>query len=112
MAHSSLPARKPKILLMDDSELTLEVTRAALEAEGFEVRAAQSLGTFNVILKTWSPTIVLTDVNMPGVSGPELCRWIKVRIETESVPVVLFSDMPEPRLAELAEEAGADAFLS
>jgi CheY-like chemotaxis protein len=112
MVSQAAPPRRPKILIMDDSEIVLAVTRTALENHGFDVRVANSLGEFNVILKTWLPTIVLTDVNMPGVTGPELCRWIKIRIETESVPVVLFSDLPENRLARLAEESGADAFCS
>jgi CheY-like chemotaxis protein len=112
MARSSLPVAKPRILVMDDSEIALYATSVALEDQGFDVRVAQSLGAFNVILKTWSPNIVLTDVNMPGMNGAELCRWIKVRIDTQSVPVVLFSDLPEPELAELAEESGADAFVT
>jgi twitching motility two-component system response regulator PilH len=103
---------KPRVLLIDDSEIAVEVTRAVLERDGFDVRAATSLGEFNVILKTWSPTIVLTDVNMPGVTGPDLCRWIKVRMDTQSVPVVLFSELPDESLAELAKSAGADGFLS
>jgi CheY-like chemotaxis protein len=103
---------RTKVLLMDDSEIASEVTRAALEGTGFEVRAARTLGEFNVVLKTWSPNIVLADVNMPGVTGPELCRWIKQRIDTESVPVVLYSDMPDRSLAEVAAAAGADAWVS
>jgi CheY-like chemotaxis protein len=103
---------KPKVLLIDDSEMVVMVTREVLQRDGFEVRTASSLGEFNVILKTWSPTVVLTDVNMPGVTGAELCRWIKVRVDTQSVPVVLFSDLPDPVLAELARTSGADGFVS
>jgi CheY-like chemotaxis protein len=112
MATSSLPAAKPRVLVMDDSEIALYATSVALESQGFDVRVAQSLGAFNVILKTWLPNIVLTDVNMPGMDGAELCRWIKVRIDTQSVPVVLFSDLPEPSLAKLARESGADGFVT
>jgi CheY-like chemotaxis protein len=103
---------RPKVLLIDDSEIVRDVTRAVLERDGFDVQAAASLGEFNRILRTWSPNIVLTDVQMPGVSGGELCVWIKSRIETEGVPVVFFSDLPEAKLEELARNAGADAFLS
>jgi DNA-binding response OmpR family regulator len=97
---------------MDDSDIALAVIGAALERAGFEVRAVRSLGEFNVTVKTWSPTIVVTDVNMPGISGPDLCRWMKVRIDTSSIAVILLSDLPELSLARLAEESGADAFLS
>jgi twitching motility two-component system response regulator PilH len=105
-------AGKPRVLLIDDSEIAVEAARAVLEGDGFDVRTAHTLGEFNVILKTWKPNIVLTDVNMPGVSGPELCKWIKVRIDTEGVPVVFFSDLPDPVLEAVARAAGADGFLS
>jgi DNA-binding response OmpR family regulator len=105
-------ARRPKVLLIDDSEIASEVVKAALEGVGFEVRPARTLGEFNVVLTKWSPNIVLADVNMPGATGPDLCRWIKVRMDTQAVPVVLYSDMPETKLAVVAAESGADAFVS
>jgi CheY-like chemotaxis protein len=103
---------RPRVLLIDDSELASEVARTVLESTGFEVRSARTLGEFNVVLTTWHPHIVLADVNMPGVSGPELCLWIKRRIDTHGVPVVLYSDMPEAALGKLADESGADAYVS
>jgi chemotaxis family two-component system response regulator PixH len=105
-------AGRPRVLLIDDSEIASEVACAVLEDAGFEVRAASSLGEFSNVLKTWSPNIVLADVNMPGVSGPDLCKWIKVRVDTQTVPVVLYSDMPEAPLADIARESGADAYVS
>jgi CheY-like chemotaxis protein len=108
---SSAP-RRLKILLIDDSRVAADFASAVLESTGFEVRTAATLGEFNVVLTTWSPDVVLTDVNMPGVTGPELCQWIKQRVDTRSVPVVLFSDMPDAQLCKLAEDAGADAYVS
>jgi CheY-like chemotaxis protein len=101
-----------KVLLMDDSEIARSVVGSVLERGGFDVRAVSTLGEFNSLLKSWLPNVVLTDVNMPGVSGPDICRWIKGRLDTNSVPVVLMSELPEPILARLAETSGADAFLS
>jgi CheY-like chemotaxis protein len=95
--------RRLKVLLIDDSRVAADFASAVLESTGFE---------FNVVLTTWSPDIVLTDVNMPGVTGPELCQWIKQRVDTKGVPVVLFSDMPDAQLSKLAETAGADAYVS
>lgn len=108
----SIIPRRPRILLIDDSVLACEVACAVLENAGFEVRATRSLGEFSRVLRAWAPSIVLADVNMPGLTGAELCRWIKVRVETQSVPVVLYSDMPEASLADVARESGADAYVS
>lgn len=103
---------KLKVLIIDDSELAVEVAQHALQDSGFDVRACTSLGEFTAILKHWMPNIVLTDVNMPAVSGAELCHWIKTCVPNESVPVVLFSDMPEDELEIVAKTSGADAFIS
>ena len=99
-----------RILLVDDSPLTLELERDWLERDGYEVRAASTLADFDAMLRDWSPDVVLTDVKMPEVEGPELCRIIKQRFEV--VPVILFSTLPESQLAPLAEYCGADGYLS
>ena len=103
---------KLKVLIIDDSEITTEVTQDVLRDGGFDVRACTTLGEFTTILQHWLPNVVLTDVNMPAVSGAELCHWIKTSVQNESVPVVLFSDMPEDELEILAKTSGADAFIS
>jgi CheY-like chemotaxis protein len=99
------------VLLIDDSELVAEAVIVALRDE-FDVRVAQSLGEFDAIFRAWSPHIVLTDVHMPGVTGPQLCRRIKEGMAAGLVPVVLFSDIPPDRLQKLAEASGADSHFS
>ena len=100
-----------KLLLVDDSELALQVEKAFLVNEGFEVRTAATIAACDRILSVWSPDIVLTDVKMPEMSGPELCRAIKKRLN-RLVPVVLFSTLPDAALEELAIRCGADGHLS
>jgi two-component system, NtrC family, response regulator AtoC len=102
--------RARRILLVDDSRLTLELERDWLTREGYEVRAASTLADFDAVLRGWAPDVVLTDVKMPEVEGPELCKIIKRRFEV--VPVILFSTLPELELAPLAEHCGADGYLS
>ncbi|GAC1593773.1 MAG: hypothetical protein NVS3B20_18590 [Polyangiales bacterium] len=98
--------------MIDDSDLALQAAKLVLERAGFDVQTANTLGQFNVILTTWAPDLVLTDVNMPGVSGPEICTWIKARIQTHTVPILLYSGLPDEELAQLAQTAGAEGFLS
>jgi CheY-like chemotaxis protein len=101
-----------KVLLIDDSELSLQVATDALTSDGFEVRAATQLAEFDRLLEGWQPDIILTDVNMPELSGAQLCKAIKARFKTHSVPVVLFSSLSESELERLARDCGADAYLS
>lgn len=109
---TSTPATKPRILIMDDSDLTLEAATAALERGGFEVKTAMTLGSFASILSNWSPNVVVTDVDMPGLTGPELCAWIKSRIQTSDVPILFYSGLPDDDLEKLTRDAGADGWVA
>jgi DNA-binding response OmpR family regulator len=102
---------KRKVLILDDSELTLGATAMALERGGYEVKTAASIGSAETILARWSPDVVLTDVNMPGVEGNQVCAWIKAH-QMHAAPIVLYSGLPEEDLEPIARLSGADGFLT
>lgn len=102
-------ATRHKLLLIDDSEITLQVVASVLDNAGYEVRTSNSA---ELTLDGWRPDVILTDVNMPGISGVELCRRLKASYETAHVPVVLFSAVPHDELEVLARECDAEGFLS
>jgi serine/threonine-protein kinase len=100
-----------RILLIDDSEITLGLHGHVLTDAGFDVRTTSSAREFDVLVDSFRPHLVLMDVQMPGVSGDVLCRRVKERFRA-TLPVVFVSDMDRQKLAELARTGGADAFLS
>ena len=104
--------RKHKVLLIDDSEISLQFAAALLVEAGYEVRTADNVDDFDETLGDWAPDIILTDVQMPGLSGPELCRLLKARYDTAHVPVVLYSSLSDEQLAELAPTCEADGYVS
>jgi CheY-like chemotaxis protein len=101
-----------KILLIDDSEVALHFASRVLGKAGYDVRTTLDVHDLHSVLGGWRPDVILTDVDMPGVTGPELCRMLKSSYETAHVPVVLFSAVPSPQLENLARECEADGFLS
>ena len=101
-----------KILIIDDSEITLAMEKAVLEQHGYEVQAAATLFAFETILKTWRPNIILTDIHMPDVKGTDICRVLKTEYDTQDIPIVLFSSLSDADLEKLADQVGADGFLS
>lgn len=101
-----------KVLLIDDSEVSLHFTAGVLSRAGFEVRSSTDVYELGSVLGGWRPDVILTDVDMPGVTGVELCRMLKSSYETAHVPVVLFSALPASELEVLARECEADGFLS
>jgi PleD family two-component response regulator len=101
-----------KILVIDDSEITLAMEKAILEQHGYEVRATSTLMQFEAVLKDWRPHLILTDIHMPEVKGTDICRVLKQEYDTQDIPIVLFSSLSDLELEKLAEQVGADGFLS
>lgn len=101
-----------RILLLDDSEISLEMGAHILEERGYQVLKARNLFEFEAHFSASKPDLILTDVQMPDIAGNELVRILKQNYETEKIPVILFSSKPAPELSLLAETSGADGFLS
>ncbi|HSN92948.1 MAG TPA: response regulator [Anaeromyxobacteraceae bacterium] len=105
-------AEKKRILLLDDSTITLEMEKAVLEERGYKVAIASNLLEFQAQLEKFQPEVILTDLMMPDISGKDIVRVLKQDFHTEKIPIVLFSSKPDEELEEIAEQAGADGFLS
>jgi len=104
--------RKKKILLIDDSEITLALEKSVLESRGYDVRATSTLMEFEKTLQDWKPHLILTDIHMPEATGADICRTLKNEYGTQDIPIVLFSSLPDEELSRLAEQVGADGYLS
>jgi two-component system sensor histidine kinase and response regulator WspE len=105
------PPDTRRILLVDDSPMTLDVATARLEMSGFVVRSASNVEDFMQVLVRWRPHLIVADVNMPGMSGPDLCRKLQAELPA-LVPVVLFSSLPVDEIRALAESSGAHGYVS
>ncbi len=105
-------AEKKRILLLDDSAITLEMEKAVLEDRGYKVAIASNLIEFQGPLDKFQPEIILTDLMMPDISGKDIVRVLKQDFHTEKIPIILFSSKPDDELQEIAEQAGADGYLS
>lgn len=101
-----------RILVVDDTPRNVKLLVDLLSARGFDVASAESGQEAIEQLEKQSPDLVLLDVVMPGMSGYDVCRWIRGREETRLLPVVMVTalDPVEERVNGI--EAGADDFLS
>jgi CheY-like chemotaxis protein len=105
-------AEKKRILLLDDSTITLEMEKAVLEERGYRVAIASNLLEFQSQLDQFQPEIILTDLMMPDISGKDIVRVLKQDFHTEKIPIILFSSKTDDELRDIAEQAGADGFMS
>lgn len=106
-----MDVRPRKLLLVDDSEFSLNLVAGVLNDAGYEVRTSTGVANLGAVLDGWRPDLILADVEMPGMSGLQLCRHLKSLDETAQVPVVLFSARKHAELEDLARECEAAGFL-
>lgn len=102
---------RANVLVIDDSAVVLAVVESALAGAGYLVQTVGAFAEAEVVLRTWRPHVVLTDVCLPDVEGDDLCTRLKMRAG-HLVPVVLMSNLPDDELARRAAAARADGFLS
>ncbi|MEO6774069.1 MAG: response regulator [Kofleriaceae bacterium] len=101
-----------RLVLLDDSEITLKIMEPILVDSGFEVRAVSSLRHFVNIVLDWKPHLIVTDLYMPDMSGAELCSWLRAQIQTAKTPIIICSSAGNEELARIVQEVGADGYVS
>jgi DNA-binding response OmpR family regulator len=100
-------ADKPKILVIDDSEICLELVADALELSGFAVEtSSKSLGTGKLIAELM-PDVVVVDIGMPALDGATLVQIIR-RNRVCECAVLLHTDRDRAELDATVASSGAD----
>jgi len=95
--------------VIDDESQITRVLRAALSAQGYDVRTANDPEEGLRVFRDWPPDLVITDLMMPGMSGVEVCRVIRSRATT---PVLVLSVREHERSKVEALDAGADDYVT
>lgn len=112
VAADARAAGAPRVLVVDDHDMNRALTRAVLEARGFQVLEASDAVTGLQVAGTQLPSIVLMDLAMPGMDGLEAIRRLKADPSTSDLPVVALTALAMRRDEEAAKAAGADAYLT
>ncbi len=99
------------ILIAEDSKTQAEILRHLLDKAGYKVRVAYNGRQALEEIQKELPTLVLTDVMMPEMNGYELCKTLKADPETRNIPVILVTQLFDPRDVLSGLECGADNFI-
>ena len=83
------------ILAVEDSPTQAEQLKHLLEQNGYSVSVAANGMEALDYLGTHIPTLVITDIVMPGMNGYELCQKIKSDERTRDIPVILLTSLVE-----------------
>jgi diguanylate cyclase (GGDEF)-like protein len=105
-------AAAPKVMAVDDDPQILAVLRALLEPRGVRVTILDDPRRFWAVLEEAVPDLLILDVNMPGISGIELCRVVRSDPRWQALPVLFLTAYSDPETIHRVFAAGADDFLT
>jgi CheY-like chemotaxis protein len=101
------------ILVADDQALTRDVVRAVLSTNpAYRVQEAVNGAEALALAQEHRPDLVLLDVQMPEMTGPEVCVLLKGSPEARDIPILLMSGMDPQDVQGYALLANADGFFA
>ena len=103
-----------QVLIVDDSPVMRHYISRTLRMTGIEVEIHEAENGKEALTKAFAirPDLVITDLNMPEMSGQELVARIREAPEIMATPVIVMSAMRSPGVSEELIHAGALAFMT
>ena len=101
-----------KVLIVDDEPDVVEILRYNLSKENYEVYTAYNgIDALALAIKT-IPDLIIMDIRMPGISGIETCRKIRLISSLKTTPVLFLTADSDEYTTMNAFEAGANHFIT
>lgn len=105
-------ATKGKLLIIEDEASIARLLRTYLTTAGYEVHT-EGLGAAALAwLEHERPDLVILDLRLPDMSGLEICRILRQRFHSWSLPIVMLTGMNAPADQLRGYAYGADAYLT
>ncbi|MFN3480571.1 MAG: response regulator, partial [Thermodesulfovibrionales bacterium] len=101
-----------KILVVDDDEINLKLLSSILESEGYDVLTATNGPDAITSTTDHLPDLILLDIMMPGMDGYEVCRQLRLKKETDHIPVIFITALDDRESKLKGLKVGANEFLT
>jgi two-component system phosphate regulon response regulator PhoB len=101
----------PKVMIVEDEQPLSLMLRYNLEAEGYAVDAVERGDDAEERLRETVPDLLLLDWMLPGVSGIELCRRLRARSATRTLPIIMLTARGEEGERVRGLATGADDYV-
>lgn len=101
-----------RALVVDDEQATRKFIGDILRDQGCQVWEAKDADEALALLGTKQPDLLILDVGLPGFSGTALCKEIKTRRDTSTLPVIMVSARSREDDKVFGFESGADDYIT
>jgi CheY-like chemotaxis protein len=102
---------KKKIFIIEDDLAIIDVTSYILQEEGYDVYVRTRFPGMEFI-EELMPDLIILDMLLPDVGGPNICKRIKKNRKTRMIPVVLVSAYPKEQIETTAKSCDANGYLT
>ena len=106
------PGSRDRLLVVDDDEATQLLMRHYLESVGYRVQVVSKGVHVLDLVRSFNPAVVLLDVQLPDMTGIEICRILKSDPQTLMIPVLMVTSHDSKKDRIDAYDAGADDYLT
>jgi CheY-like chemotaxis protein len=100
------------ILVVDDNAVNLKLARVILNCEGYVVHTATDAEEALRVLATSTPSLILMDIQLPGMSGLDLTRRLKADAATKHIVILALTAYAMKGDEEKARAAGCDGYIT
>jgi CheY-like chemotaxis protein len=97
---------------VDDNAINLKLAKVLLEREGYAVATASDAEEAIELVKTCNPTLILMDIQLPGMDGLSLTRQLKADPATRHIAIVALTAYAMKGDDLKAKEAGCDGYIT
>jgi putative two-component system response regulator len=99
------------ILVVDSEEINRRLLRGIFKTTPYKILEAHRASEATALLESEKIDLVILDLMLPEMSGPELCRWMKARRSTQLIPVLMITNIQGVENEIVGISSGADEFL-
>ena len=105
-------AQQPTVLIVDGVDISRLVLKAMLKTAPYRILEAKRASEAAAILEGEKVDLVILDLMIPEMSGPEFCHWIKTNRKTQLLPVLMLTSVQGVQNEIVGIDSGADEFLT
>lgn len=104
--------RVRNIIIVEDDEDIADSIRYNLDREGFRVRVAVTGEEALSLILNGPPSLILLDLNLPGMNGFEICRRLREEPSTATIPILMLTARADETDKVLGLNMGADDYIT